>query len=307
MPVPLTHHAPKHPPHDPAIPCPLLSVRPRASTHPRPRDAVHNLPWSITEELLQEHMAAAGQVESVTVMRYQNGRSKGCAIVKYVTPEEAQHAITALNDVEVDGRRLLVREDREGPEGPAPGTKPASPRAPRGGMGGGSASPRGGRGGSRGGARSGGGGGGEGAASPRTRQTPSENAVYVGNLPWSVTWANLKDMFSPYGATYAGACIFTHGAARQLCADAAGGSLPARAFHLLFLSSHITTRPHTLSVSDIKMDKSNRSKGWGIVKFSTLEEAQAAIAGMNGSDCEGRAMEVRLDKGAVTREEGEAY
>ena len=193
-------------------------------------------------------MAAAGQVESVTVMRYQNGRSKGCAIVKYVTPEEAQHAITALNDVEVDGRRLLVREDREGPEGPAPGTKPASPRAPRGGMGGGSASPRGGRGGSRGGARSGGGGGGEGAASPRTRQTPSENAVYVGNLPWSVTWANLKDMFSPYGATYAGACVcvsFTYGAARQLCA--AGGSLPARAF-ISFLSSHITTRMRTLFV-----------------------------------------------------------
>ena len=52
------------------------------------------------------------------------------------------------------------------------------------------------------------------------------------------------------------------------------------------------------------MDKSQRSKGWGIVKFNTLEEAHAAIAGMNGTDCEGRAMEVRLDRGAVTREEG---
>ena len=61
--------------------------------------------------------------------------------------------------------------------------------------------------------------------------------------------------------------------------------------------------------TDIKMDKSSRSKGWGIVKFSTLEEAHAAIAGMNGSDCEGRPMEVRLDRGAVTREEveGGAY
>lgn len=37
---------------------------------------VHNLPWSITEELLGEHMRAAGNVESVTVMRYTNGRSK---------------------------------------------------------------------------------------------------------------------------------------------------------------------------------------------------------------------------------------
>ena len=55
------------------------------------------------------------------------------------------------------------------------------------------------------------------------------------------------------------------------------------------------------------MDKSSRSKGWGIVKFATLEEAQAAIAGMNGSDCEGRAMEVRLDRGSVVREDGAEY
>ena len=55
------------------------------------------------------------------------------------------------------------------------------------------------------------------------------------------------------------------------------------------------------------MDKSSRSKGWGIVKFGTLEEAQAAIAGMNGSDCEGRAMEVRLDRGSVVREDGGEY
>ena len=51
------------------------------------------------------------------------------------------------------------------------------------------------------------------------------------------------------------------------------------------------------------MDKSSRSKGWGIVKFATLEEAQAAIAGMNGTDCDGRPMEVRLDRG-VGREDG---
>ena len=196
-------------------------------------------PWSITSELLQEHvsgwaqapgppplplaqlllppvffgppphspsppsppftpqMSVAGAVESVSLMSYANGRSKGCAIVKYATPEEAQHAITALNDVEVDGRRLLVREDREGPEGPVPGSKPASAIVRgRGGIARGAG--RGGRGG-RGGL-----GGGAGGDAPRSRAAPSENAVYVGNLPWSVTWQNLKDMFTPYGATYSG-------------------------------------------------------------------------------------------------------
>lgn len=37
---------------------------------------VHNLPWSITEATLESHMSSAGAVESVTIMRYNNGRSK---------------------------------------------------------------------------------------------------------------------------------------------------------------------------------------------------------------------------------------
>lgn len=59
--------------------------------------------------------------------------------------------------------------------------------------------------------------------------------------------------------------------------------------------------------ADIKMDKGGRSKGWGIVKFNTLEEAMSAIAGMNASDCEGRSVEVRLDRGGAVTREGEAY
>ncbi len=86
----------------------------------------------------------------------------------------------------------------------------------------------------------------------------TENAVYVGNLPWSVTWQILKDIFSAagYPPTYA----------------------------------------------DVKLDRAGRSKGWGIVKFTTLEEANAAIAGMNATNLESRPIEVRLDRGAGSGE-----
>ncbi len=66
-------------------------------------------------------------------------------------------------------------------------------------------------------------------------------------------------------------------------------------------------RPPFRSRADIKMDKGGRSKGWGIVKFNTLEEAMSAIAGMNASDCEGRSIEVRLDRGGAVTREGEVY
>ena len=115
-----------------------------------------------------------------------------------MTAEEAQNAIASLNDVEVDGRRLLVREDREGPEGPAPGSKPPS-AVPRGGGRGGSVRGRGGRGGGPSPRMAS-----AGAGEVRSRAPASENAVYVGNLPWSISWQGLKDLFAPYGATYAG-------------------------------------------------------------------------------------------------------
>lgn len=41
------------------------------------------------------------------------GRSKGCAIVEYETPQEAHAAIRDLNDTDLMGRMMFVREDRE--------------------------------------------------------------------------------------------------------------------------------------------------------------------------------------------------
>lgn len=46
-------------------------------------------------------------------MRDASGRSKGCGIVEYRTPMEAQQAINTLLDTELKGRLIFVREDRE--------------------------------------------------------------------------------------------------------------------------------------------------------------------------------------------------
>lgn len=40
-------------------------------------------------------------------------KSKGCGIVEYETPQEAARAIRELADSELQGRPILVREDRE--------------------------------------------------------------------------------------------------------------------------------------------------------------------------------------------------
>ena len=52
----------------------------------------------------------AGDVKHAEVFADFNGRSKGCGIVEYSNPEDAQRAIAELNDTELEGRKIFVRE-----------------------------------------------------------------------------------------------------------------------------------------------------------------------------------------------------
>ena len=117
---------------------------------------VGNLPFSATDQVLQETFAQYGTVESAKVITDRmSGRSKGFGFVEMSNDTEAQAAIDKLNGAEYEGRTITVNEAREMQprEGGGGG---------RGGYGGGGG--RGGYGGGRGdgGGRGGYGGGGGG-------------------------------------------------------------------------------------------------------------------------------------------------
>jgi len=74
---------------------------------------VGNLPFNVDEQALQELFAGKGTVDSVTVMRDQaTGRARGFAFVEMATDEDAQNAITSLNNASLGGRTLTVNEAR---------------------------------------------------------------------------------------------------------------------------------------------------------------------------------------------------
>jgi RNA recognition motif-containing protein len=101
---------------------------------------VGNLPYSVTEEKLEEMFSGAGRVESVKIIiNRDTGQSKGFAFVEMSNDSEANAAISKLNGTDLDGRPMKISEAR--------------PQTDRGGGGGG-------RG--RGGYGGGGGGGGRG-------------------------------------------------------------------------------------------------------------------------------------------------
>ena len=75
---------------------------------------VGNLPFSTTDQDLQNMFANAGLVNSATVIKdRETGRSRGFGFVEMSTEEEAQKAIEMFNGKEVDGRAIVVNIARE--------------------------------------------------------------------------------------------------------------------------------------------------------------------------------------------------
>jgi RNA recognition motif-containing protein len=95
---------------------------------------VGGLPYSITEDRLEELFTEHGTVESARVITDKfTGRSRGFGFVEMSSQEEAQAAIDKLNGTDLEGRSLTVNE--------------AKPREPRSGGGGGDGDHGGGGGG----------------------------------------------------------------------------------------------------------------------------------------------------------------
>ena len=74
---------------------------------------VGNLPYQTDENELQTLFATAGTVETVSVVRDQaTGRARGFGFVEMGSDEEAQTAISKLNNADLGGRSIMVNEAR---------------------------------------------------------------------------------------------------------------------------------------------------------------------------------------------------
>src|SRR5512145_2798257 len=79
---------------------------------------VGNLPYETGEQDLQELFSSVGSVETVNVIRdMATGRARGFAFVEMATDEDAQKAVSTLNDYQYGGRNLTVNEARPKPQG----------------------------------------------------------------------------------------------------------------------------------------------------------------------------------------------
>lgn len=74
---------------------------------------VGNLPWSVTSESLHSLFAPFGEItEAIVIRDRMSGRSKGFGFVTFATEEDAQKAVEAMHEKDMEGRAIVVNVAR---------------------------------------------------------------------------------------------------------------------------------------------------------------------------------------------------
>lgn len=74
---------------------------------------VGNLPWSVDKAKFEELFSPFGEIEEALVISDKHtGRSRGFGFVTYKNDADADKAIEGMNEKEVEGRKIVVKEAR---------------------------------------------------------------------------------------------------------------------------------------------------------------------------------------------------
>ena len=73
---------------------------------------VGNLPFGTDDAALQQHFADYSPASATVIKDRDSGRSRGFGFVKFDDDAAADKAASELNEKELDGRALVVREAR---------------------------------------------------------------------------------------------------------------------------------------------------------------------------------------------------
>ncbi|TPX44594.1 hypothetical protein SeLEV6574_g04395 [Synchytrium endobioticum] len=294
---------------------------------------VGNIPYSIGWQDLKDLFKQAGNVVRADIGQDFQGRSKGFGMILMGTPEAARNAIDKLHGYEWNGRQIEVREDRLPHESPRSKQFKATP--PYAGAAGGNDSYF----------------NSNGRFSPPSppsfsnrnddndSRSSDSRQLYVGNLPFTMQWQELKDLFRQAGNVIRadvaqdaqgrsrgyGTVVLTSAYEAQTAVskfngtEVSGRIIEVREDKFAAEGSTAGTQvfvgnlPYSTRWQDLKDtfkqaglnpvhadvmtdQATGRSKGCGIVRFTSREEAERAVQRLNASNIAGRNIVVRIDK-----------
>jgi RNA recognition motif-containing protein len=250
---------------------------------------VRNLPFKIQSQELRELFQECGNVVRADVAATNAGRSRGVGTVVFATPQDAQAAVARFDKHEWEGRKIQVREGGQDELTVAPATG---------------------------------------------RQ------LFVGNLPSTVGWKELKDLFNGVGSVVRADVSQDrekrskgHGTVVMASAEAAeaaiqnlngstqfgqaievrksdmGATVPtdveSTQVYVQNLPYSVRSQGLKKIFKDAKLEpvhvelyenRSGLSRGCGIVRFASKEDAARAVQRVHGSEVDNRTLLVRIDE-----------
>jgi len=276
---------------------------------------VGNLKYETKWQALKDHMRQAGNVDSANILEAPNGRSKGCALVKFQHPREAQRAIHDLNETTLEGRTIFVQPDNGNPRDSNDNRNPRDFNDNRR---------------SRDSQR---------LVGDRNNDSASQYGVYVGNLPYECSWQALKDFFKSCGFIERAEVMEDHKTGRKKGfgvvtfsneramenairkfhgKDFQGRTLEVRrdkqsngnskessdnGEHKVFFGN-LDYKCSWMDLKDLIKDRCGRvehveipKSGWGVATFATQREGAAVISALDNTSFQNRHLEVRWDRG----------
>jgi cold-inducible RNA-binding protein len=74
---------------------------------------VGNIDWGTTDDQLLELFSQHGEVEEAIIIKDKfSNRSKGFGFVTFANEEDAEKAMSELNEYDLNGRKIVVNEAR---------------------------------------------------------------------------------------------------------------------------------------------------------------------------------------------------
>jgi len=73
---------------------------------------IGNLSYSVTDKAFSDFVYGFGKIKEHFIQRDKRGRSKGFGIVVFRYPQDAEKAISELDGLELEGRKVFARSDK---------------------------------------------------------------------------------------------------------------------------------------------------------------------------------------------------
>jgi len=249
---------------------------------------VGNLSYRTTSEELKAYfLTVCSGVTTAEVISYPNGRSKGCGLVEFKTAGDAEKAIKELSNTELAARKIFIREDRE-----AKGFQ--------------------------------GGGVNKGVVHDKKKPNTNTNSNSNSNTSNNANHGNNNNRRNDQGPERRN-YNYTNNNSRSYDnnnnnnrnyqpRDREQKQQAPRTKNTDGSNLYVGNLPYSTQDSDLKtlfeehgdvtkaevvLDRTGRSKGFGMVKMSTVNDANAAIAALNEQTYQNRKLVVRVDNYAT--------